>query len=169
MTIFELGALGEFLGAILLFGSLIFVGLQIRQNTIATKTESWLGITRDYRQVNNLQLDLPTATAFREGLRRYPEMEYENKILFSTLFGSEGIFFQGVWAQYVSGQLEKETYEPYLLWFSSLVQTPGGKAWWDEVARPIYVSSQVEAVDDRIARGDLPDLLQMPAFETREG
>ncbi len=37
MTIFELGALGEFAGAILLFGSLIYVGLQIRQNTNATR------------------------------------------------------------------------------------------------------------------------------------
>lgn len=33
MTIVELGALGEFFGAILLFGSLIYVGIQIRQNT----------------------------------------------------------------------------------------------------------------------------------------
>ena len=32
MTIFELGALGEFIGAILLFVSLIYVGLQIKQN-----------------------------------------------------------------------------------------------------------------------------------------
>lgn len=39
MTIFELGALGEFLGAILLFISLIYIGIQIRQNTIATRAQ----------------------------------------------------------------------------------------------------------------------------------
>jgi len=40
MTIFELGALGEFGGATLLFLSLIYVGLQIRQNTSATRIAS---------------------------------------------------------------------------------------------------------------------------------
>ncbi len=40
MTIFELGALGEFVGATLLFLSLIYVGLQIRQNTSATRIAS---------------------------------------------------------------------------------------------------------------------------------
>ena len=39
MTIFELGALGEFVGAILLFGSMIFVGMQIRQNTNVAKAQ----------------------------------------------------------------------------------------------------------------------------------
>ena len=34
MTIFELGAVGEFVGAILLFLSLIYVGVQIKQNTL---------------------------------------------------------------------------------------------------------------------------------------
>ena len=40
MTIFELGALGEFVGAALLFISLIYVGLQIKQNTSATRIAS---------------------------------------------------------------------------------------------------------------------------------
>jgi len=40
MTIFELGALGEFVGATLLFISLIYVGLQIKQNTSATRIAS---------------------------------------------------------------------------------------------------------------------------------
>ena len=40
MTIFELGALGEFVGAILLFTSLIYVGLQIKQNTSVTRIAS---------------------------------------------------------------------------------------------------------------------------------
>ena len=41
MTIFELGALGEFAGAMLLFLSLIYVGVQIRQNTNATKAQMY--------------------------------------------------------------------------------------------------------------------------------
>ena len=52
MTIFELGALGEFVGAILLFGSLVFVGLQIRQNTKATRAVSHHAITDALNQLN---------------------------------------------------------------------------------------------------------------------
>ena len=34
MTIFELGALGEFVGAIAVVGTLIYLAVQIRQNTL---------------------------------------------------------------------------------------------------------------------------------------
>ena len=40
MTVFELGAVGEFVGAILLFVSLIYVGVQVRQNTKTSRAES---------------------------------------------------------------------------------------------------------------------------------
>jgi hypothetical protein len=40
MSISELGALGEFIGALLLFVSLIYVAIQLRQNTKALRAES---------------------------------------------------------------------------------------------------------------------------------
>lgn len=48
MTIIELGAIGEFVGALLLFASLVFVGLQIRQNNLGMKVAARQEMTRQY-------------------------------------------------------------------------------------------------------------------------
>ncbi len=111
-----------------------------------------------------MSLDIVTARAFRNGLQDYPNLEYEQRVLFSTVITSEALFFQGVFAQFESGQLESETYEAYLLWFSSLIKTPGGSAWWEETARPIFMGRMLVAVDDRIVKGDLPEILGMAGY-----
>ncbi len=52
MTIFELGAIGEFTGAILLFLSLIYVGIQIGQNTRAIRNQAGQHLTDMQVRVN---------------------------------------------------------------------------------------------------------------------
>ena len=61
MSIMELGALGEFVGAIAVVISLIFVGLQVRQNTKMVRAQT---ATVD-RQVSNEFADMATAEVFR--------------------------------------------------------------------------------------------------------
>lgn len=52
MTIFELGALGEFLGALAVVFTLAYLAIQVRQNTnqqrFATSTSLWEGLSRAY-------------------------------------------------------------------------------------------------------------------------
>ncbi len=54
MTIAELGSVGEFIGAILLFISLIYLGIQIRQGNKAERLNATVAFEDQYRQ--NLQL-----------------------------------------------------------------------------------------------------------------
>ncbi len=44
----ELGAIGELVGALAVIGSLVYVGLQIRQSNRLEKAESVRATTRDY-------------------------------------------------------------------------------------------------------------------------
>jgi hypothetical protein len=54
--------------------------------------------------------------------------------------------------------------EAYLQYFSAWIITPGGAAWWAENS-PLYTPRMVAAVNSRVARSGLPDLLQLDAFE----
>jgi hypothetical protein len=55
MTLMELSAIlgnfGEFAGAILLFGSLVYVGIQIKQNTSATRAQIYQARTDSAQQM----------------------------------------------------------------------------------------------------------------------
>lgn len=111
-----------------------------------------------YREANRLWLQPGAARAYATGISHYPEMAFEERSLFVTMFNDQALFFQGAFALHESGQLEEETYRRYLQWFAANVATPGGQVWWEEIARPIYTPRMVSAVDARLAEGNLPDL-----------
>jgi hypothetical protein len=77
------------------------------------------------------------------------------------------LFFQSAFALYESGQLEDETYHAYREWIASVLATPGGSAWW-ETARPVYASRVVEALDKRLERGGLANVLDFDAYRLDE-
>ncbi len=156
-----LGNLGDFIGGLAVVVTLAYLAVQIRQNTKALRTASRQEIVSGYRDANRLWLEPGAARAYALGLQHYPEMAFDELNLFVTMFNDQALFFQGAFALSESGQLEAETYRAYLAWFAANVNTPGGQAWWEEVARPIYTPRMVRAVDERIAEGGLPDVLQL--------
>ena len=72
-------------------------------------------------------------------------------------------FFQGVFALYEEGQIDRQTYEDYLTWFTCQAATPGGRAVWAE-SSPFLVKGAAAAVNERLERGDLPDILKLQLF-----
>ena len=51
MDIMELGAIGELVGGVAVIGSLIYVGLQVRQSNEVAKSESIRGIAAESNQI----------------------------------------------------------------------------------------------------------------------
>jgi len=160
MTIQELGSIGEFLAAAATIATLFYLARQVQANTRQAQTASRVEITRDYRATNAALFDPEIANAWAIGLRQYPDMPSKERGHFSNQFANQALCFQGVFAQFENGQLEDETYNAYLAFFSGLVATPGGSRWWEEVGRPIYVGKMVAAVDECIAKGAFPAVLQ---------
>lgn len=145
--------------------TLFYLATQLRLNTQALGTASRQEIVAGYREANRLWLTPGVGRAFALGLRRYPEMPFDDRNTFMTLLNDQALFFQGAFALHESGQLEDETYLAYLRWFSAQIATPGGRVWWETIGRPIFTARMVRAVDLRLGEGELPDLLGMVAFQ----
>lgn len=163
MSLDALGNIGDFIGGIAVIATLIYLAVQVRQNTSALRTASRQEIVSGFREHNRLMFFPGVDDALMAGLRRYPDLPKAEKSNFGNLINDHALFFQGVFALRESGTLEEETYEAYLQIFSAWVITPGGAAWWAEIS-PLYTQRMVSAVDQRIARGDLPDLLTLNAY-----
>ena len=144
------------------------MALQIRQNTSALQTASRQAIAEGYRNSNRLRLDPRASLAWAKGLSSFSELSFEDRSLFGTVTNDEALFFQGAFALYESGQLEDSTYRAYLDWFASIVATPGGALWWEEIGRPIFVPSMISTVDERLARGGLGDIRNLPTLRLDE-
>jgi hypothetical protein len=165
MSLEDLGNIGEFVAAVAVLLSLIYLAVQIRQNTAALRTSSRQDIVSGYRDQGRLSLEPNTARAYVEGLSRYPDMPFDERNLFGAVLGDHAVFFQSVFALHESGTLEDEIYEAYLAWFSSHLATPGGTAWWADISPILTPRRMVEEVNARLARGDLVDLRSVPLWQ----
>ena len=167
MSLQDWGSIGEFVAAIATLLTLVYLSLQVRANTLAAQTESRLNITTEYRHGLNQLIHPSTWTAWVNGLHHYPDIPYEQRGAFSTLMSKEALFFQGVFAQFENGQLESETYEAYLLWFTSLVSTPGGSYIWNDSMRPVFVPKMVSVVDERLGQGNVVNILEQAQYQLK--
>ena len=112
MTLSDLGSLGEFLGAIAVVFSLIYLALQVRQNTNAMRASTYLGLTdgwqnflmgleeRDFELMSKA-IQEPSSVTETELLRIY----YRVRV---TLRRYENDYFQ-----YRSGNFDPAAWEGY--------------------------------------------------------
>ena len=168
MSLQDLGNLGDFIGGIAIIATLIYLATQIRQNTTSIRAASRLEIASGWRTHNRQMLDPAVSRAFVVGLRAYPDMPREECNIFENLISDHAVFFQGTFALYEEGQLDRQTYEDYRTWFACQVATPGGNAYWREMS-PFVVKSAAAAVNERLGRGDVPDILQLRAYSLEDG
>jgi len=98
----------------------------------------------------------------------FPDLSSKDELLFNRVLIDEGLQFQTVFALYTSGQLEQSPYDTYLTWFACILATPGGQAWWKVSGRPFFEPEMVNAVDDRLHVGGLPDIRELPSFQPDE-
>jgi hypothetical protein len=136
----------------------------VRQNTASVRAASRQDVVESFRQVNRQIVNTDgIAELTLDGLRRYPELEQPGRLKFVAFIADHGLHFQGAFALYESGALEAETYRAYLDFFAGFLATPGGAAFWSEY-RSIFPPRMSEAVDDRLAAGGLPNILEMPSY-----
>ena len=126
-----LGNLGDFVGGIAVVFSLVYLAVQIRQNTNAVRASSWQSVVAGARSVNQGKADPQVQRSLAIGLRSDVFPTFEDQARFNVVMSDEALQFQSILALYLSGQLDEATYRPYLRWFASFAASPGGRAWWD--------------------------------------
>ena len=121
----DLGNIGDFVSGMAVLATLVYLFIQIRTNTNATKTASRERVACDYRDVLKSQADPLVIRAISNGLRNFSDISFEDKVHFQM--NHESLFVQAAFVSYETGQLEEETYHACLANYASFVNTPGGK------------------------------------------
>lgn len=159
MDLEALGNLGDFVGGIGVVATLIYLAVQVRQNTAALKTASRQAIVAGMREYNRLSFE-PGAGAYFRGVADYPNLPAEENRLFAARMIDLLLFFQGAHALHEAGTLEDENYVPYLEFVAANLATPGGARYWQQT-HEIWTPGMVAALDARLERGGVLDLLAM--------
>jgi hypothetical protein len=120
MTIFELGALGEFVGALLLFISVIYVGVQIRQNTKATRAEIYQNRANSAQdffldQALNVEIAQLIDNVYQDGVERIDLLSGPELLRFRSFHLASLARMDNNHYQYERGFLDPEYYEEVLV------------------------------------------------------
>ncbi len=153
MNLVELGAVGELVGGFAVIGSLIYVGVQIRHNTRATRRSSARDGMADHSAVlRALMADEALAEIM---IRGQLDIESLNPVeryrldlaLISWLYPLEQAF-----AAHRDGFYPAEFVLPVRPSIKTILSSPGGSRWWAE--RRSWLSDYFQAEVDQILRDD---------------
>jgi hypothetical protein len=133
VTIQDLGSIGELVAAIATVATLIYLALQIRHNTQATRSSSFHAISDSMNHVNLSVAQTPelariwvAGSADRSSLSDEERHQYD-LILLSYFHVFETVHYQ---ARVGAGEKDLVVAEERSL--TALLATPGVRSWWDE-------------------------------------
>lgn len=126
-----LGAIAELMGAITVIATLIYLAIQIRQNTqsnqniaiqtISTHNASWLSL---------IAQDESTAKLYRKGLLGLDQLTDDEMVRFTTLFILFCRIYETQYELYNSGAIPEALWQGSLRTIQNIFKFPGVLKWW---------------------------------------
>lgn len=154
MTLQDLGNIGEFVAAIGVIASLVYLAVQIRQNTRAVRSNTSQAIT-DARVefLKSITDNAEVARIVRSGLSSRQSLEGDDRMRFDVMMNRLMAMMENYYYQRRQGTMEAEQWAravDVLRWFMS---SPGGQSWWSsrlrirpDVPFERFLDEEVEAI-----------------------
>ena len=150
MDIMELGALGEFLGSFGVVATLVYLALQIRQNTRATRSQTAQGTFQlSFDVVNSVVTGGNVSLWIRFQTDGLDNLSEEDAQAASILARAVITSYDNHHYQYRRGNLDEEIHLAYKNRLIGLLSRPGLRAWVSD-NREFFTVSFQEQLDELI-------------------
>jgi len=132
LTLSDLGNLGDFIGALAVVASLIYVGLELRRNTRTLRAQAHETMVSGY--LSTTQMFAEHAAILAKGMVSSPE-EFQGfpasdkVVFFATMFAFHKHFEQ-MYAQYRRGFIEEGEWQAWSEHILMQFHQPGPQWWW---------------------------------------
>jgi hypothetical protein len=137
MTLQTLANLGEFISGIVVIISLLYLALQIRQNTLSQRTDTY---ARALDRIATMQARMSERGEFTDilikGVADHRQLTQRERTQFTWMFYEMFGAFEFMHDQNHSGSLPEAVWQRWadtLLWWMAF---PGVQAWWDSRPTP---------------------------------
>lgn len=141
MTIAELGSLGELLGSVAVFISLIYLAFQIRSSTETARTSTYQSVVSDFSALNQSMTSTPDLSLlFVNALEDFASLNADQKARVSQLFFMCFRNFENMYYQHRKGYLENELWLGWKRLMLTYFARPGFQSWWS-IRADVYSAS----------------------------
>jgi hypothetical protein len=151
MTLQDWGALGELIGGIAIVVSLIYVGLQIRQSTHATRAATSQAFTAQYVDTVSPLFDPGFSEIYCRGLRGLHNLQEGEKITYIVWIATALRLFESFYFQEKDGFFDPRLFDGWSMTFSDLFAYEGPLQVL-EIRKHLYNAQFIEFLQDRVAR-----------------
>jgi len=127
-----LGNYGEFVGAVGVVLSLLFVGYSIAQNTKATRAQTHQAITQSFMAIAEIIAKRPEAFAagIRSNTGEFEQLSEGDRAYFiSSIFGLFK-YYELMFMQHRDGNTDDESWNAWSQHLLMQFHQPGVRAWW---------------------------------------
>ena len=139
MDVFELGAIGELVGGIAVVGSLIYVGIQVRQNNrnLAANSAAVMASTEIAGGEQVLRAQIPVAQTpelaevLLAGAADYEALSAVDKVRYSAFWTAALVSHQGYFFHHDRGYISEVSWDSYSRQFDAGTRRPGFGQWWE--------------------------------------
>ena len=139
MTIQDLGAIGELIGALATLATLVYIAVQVRQNTEqvrdsarAVRVASLDRTVESFSRYRGMLAQEENATLYARGLDSYASFDPAEKIRFRAMIEEYFFSFQTLYQRIDEELYEREVWERQSQAPAALITTSGGTEWWAE-------------------------------------
>jgi hypothetical protein len=148
----ELASIGEIVSSIAVIISLVYLAMQIRQNTEAERTSTYQSIVSDFGALNNNMASTPELSdMFVRGLENFEQFNPDERARISQSFFQCFRYFENMFYQHHKGYLDEDIWVGWKRLILTYYSRPGFQTWWefrkDVYSRPFVDFLATEQLD----------------------
>ena len=131
MSISDLGSIGELIAAVATIATLIYLALQIKENTKVSRAESQRGsASLRMQSLSSIVGATESSSIFNRGTLDPRSLEVAEKTQYGLQFATMVVAVESSFSEFKLGLIDDETMEAYSELLVSLLPTPGGQHYW---------------------------------------
>jgi hypothetical protein len=135
VTLQDLGSLGEFVAAIATLATLIYLALQIRQNTLESQATSRNLVSQSFVDFCfHVSRDLETTKLTRRGLIDPESLDDDETLRFDCIMGGLLQSFEAAFAQWQRRVLTDDDWQKWVVLIRQYMAQPGVQQFWSRGA-----------------------------------
>lgn len=132
----DIGNASDVLTAVATIGTLIFLALQVRDNTRITRTSTLGAMLQNARERTAFHLcdSAEISDIVARGANSFDALDEKEKFRFTFFLVDMALHMQNIMELHASGLMSKTDHDAWLEWTSAVYRTPGGKAIWPQIS-----------------------------------
>ena len=153
-----IGAVGELVGATAVVVTLVYLSVQLRQNTAASQNATWQAILRQLGDLDVLEATTPGLSVLMAAAEENPESiskdEYRR---FTRVAQPRFAVLEYAYLANENGTIDGFFWEALIPYARFLISKPGNRKFWAEEAHNVYHGDFIAFVETLMTDDAVPD------------